>query len=82
MRDWVADDLERLAGRLWLLAERIRPTYKGPVCPDCQYAPDPGPDGNCPECAARWEQQRVEQSVYDGGYVDGYSEAAAHYSEP
>lgn len=39
-----------------------------PRCPDCQIAPDRGPDVPCPVCDDKREQQARERDVYGAGY--------------
>jgi hypothetical protein len=46
LREWIADDLDRLALALWNVAHNLRPPHDGPVCPDCRIGPDVGE--NCP----------------------------------
>ncbi len=79
LRNLIADDLDRLAVALWSLAHRIRPVYAGPLCPDCEIAPDPGPEGGCEVCAAKWAQQQLANAMaepaWDQGYEAGFRDA-------
>lgn len=68
LRTWLADRLAHAAWRLYALAEHVRPAYIGPLCPDCQIAPDLGPDGECPECLDRYRQQKADEAIYGAGY--------------
>lgn len=80
MRRWIAvrlDELGEVAHRiaclLWQAAERMRPPYQGPRCPDCGE-PDRNPDEDCPVCKERWEAQQRDSAIYASGCEDGYRE--------
>ena len=64
VRERIADVLEHIASGMWQTAHRLRPAYTSPLCPDCNYAPDPGPDGDCPECLDRWRQQKADEAMH------------------
>jgi hypothetical protein len=72
LREWIADDVDRLALKLWRISNVLRPPLDGPLCPDCRLAPDPGEDGYCETCEAAREQRAIEASIADGAYRDGF----------
>lgn len=72
MRDRVADLLDWVAVRIWSVAHHVRPvTPPGALCPDCEIAPDRGPDVECEVCAERAEINQRIRDAYDTGLEDG-----------
>lgn len=59
VREGIADALDWVALQFWRAAHRLRPVYQGPLCPDCEMAPDLGPDVECPMCVEKHEAQLV-----------------------
>lgn len=73
VRDLAADGIDRVSYALWQISNRLRPEYTGPVCPDCNTAPDPGPEGDCPECLDRYRQQKADEAIH--GDIGGLTNA-------
>jgi hypothetical protein len=74
LRDWIADDLDRLAVVLWGVAHGLRPVDERPRCPDCQIGPDVSPE-DCTTCRDIIETKRRDEAIMASAYDQGYEAA-------
>lgn len=81
-REKAADALDWIAVKLWSLADRLRPVYDGPLCPDCRRGPLLPEDEECPTCREDWEHQQTLNEIDRAAYTAGYQAAVEAEREP
>ena len=69
LREWLADRIDGLAVVLWNVAHRLRPAYRGPLCPDCELGPDVEP---CPICEERRLDQQIQNDIFEQGRASAF----------